>query len=231
MNDNWLLGDLAPECLEFLNEHVHKKSIAAGEILFEEGAPVQNLIFPIDGMVSVQCSTQDGRHAEVFAMGRDGAIGAHYLLGLRRFPCYAVTVISGRAIWIPVAAFLDAIERFPCVVPALNACLLRVFSRMAQNVLCASHHSAPQRIANWILHAQDRVERESFDLTQRALSDILGLRSATVSEAYNRLLSAGAIQHSRGNLQVVDREVLHSLACECYDQTHLDCLRKVGAAR
>jgi len=229
MHANWLLNDLSPDCLDFLGERAMVKPIAAGELLFEANAPIQNLIFALDGIISVQARAQDGRTVENFLMGRDGVIGSHYLLGFRRSPSRAVTVISGRACWIPVAIFEEANARFPCIRPALAACMLRVFQRMAQNILCASYHTAQQRIASWLLHADDRLEREKFDLTQRALSDILGLRAATVSEAYNRLLALGAIRHSRGNLQILDRAMLKAQTCECYDETCLERQAKLVA--
>ena len=228
MYDNWLLNDLIPECHEFLADRVLMKDIAAGEVLFEPNAPILNIIFPIDGIVSMQSQTADGQTVENFSMGRDGGIGVYYMLGLKRLPSFAVTVISGRACWIPISTLEEAAARFPCVRPALSACMVRVFRRMAQGVVCASCHSASQRIATWLLHADDRLNRSKFDLTQRAFSSILGLRASTISEAYNSLISTGSIQHSRGNLEILNRDILKSHACECYNEVCLEKLTQLS---
>ena len=228
MYDNWLLDDLIPECHEFLADRVMIKDIAAGEVLFEAHAPILNIIFPIDGIVSIQTRTADGQTVENFSMGRDGGIGVYYMLGLKRLPSFAVTAISGRACWIPVSTLEEAISRFPCVRPALSACMVRVFRRMAQSVVCASCHSASQRIATWLLHADDRLQRDRFDLTQRAFSSIFGLRASTISEAYNNLITSGSIQHSRGNLNIIDRELLKAHACECYEAVCMANLSKIS---
>lgn len=86
-----------------------------------------------------------------------------------------------------------------------------------QAVVCASVHLAYQRIATWLLRADDKSEAICFDITQQTFADIFGLRPATVSDGCKRLLAAGAIHYSRGILNIVDRSLLEAQACECYE--------------
>lgn len=94
---NLILSCLAPECRAFLEERMLTKPIASGEVLYEPNAPLQNLIFLHSGLVSLQHTLKDGRTVEKMMVGTDGVVGAEYLMGDIRFPCHAVTVISGRA--------------------------------------------------------------------------------------------------------------------------------------
>jgi CRP-like cAMP-binding protein len=194
------------------------------------GAPLQNLIFPVDGLVSLQLTVADGRLVENIALGRDGVLGAQVLIGETQLSSTAVTVISGHAGWLPIPDFLEAMENFPCVRPAVLACMARMMRRLMQGVACASVHSAVQRIATWLLHADDRLLGESFHLTQRTLADIFGLRPATVSDACNKLLSVGAIHYSRGKLEILDRPLLEAQACECYQAVCLHKLQQLTPA-
>jgi hypothetical protein len=79
-------------------------------------------------------------------------------------------------------------------------------------------HSASQRIATWLLRAQDRTGSDQFELTQRTLAGLFGLRLATISDASSRLVAADAIDQTRGLLTVTSRENLERAACECYSR-------------
>ena len=59
--------------------------------------------------------------------------------------------------------------------------------------------------------------RESVLLTQAALSQILGTRRVTVTEALSVLRKAGLITHKRGTVNIEDRRRLEEAACECYE--------------
>jgi Mn-dependent DtxR family transcriptional regulator len=45
---------------------------------------------------------------------------------------------------------------------------------------------------------------------------MLGVRRATVSVSARILQRTGLIRYSRGRITILDREGLHSAACECY---------------
>jgi hypothetical protein len=62
----------------------------------------------------------------------------------------------------------------------------------------------------------DRVDADTFPLTQEFLSTMLGVRRPSVTVAAGMLQKAGFITYSRGNMTVVDRAALEASACECY---------------
>lgn len=207
------------------------KPIHSGEILFEAGAPAQNVIFPLDGLVSLRLALRDGRLVEHTAIGCDGIVGGLFIVGQAREICTAMTVISGAAAWLPMHDFTEAVKSFPCLGSAALTCMAHMMRRLMQSVACAAVHSATQRVSSWLLHADDRVHGDSFDITQRTLADIFSLRPATVSDACNKLLSAGAIHYSRGNLSVLDRGLLETQACECYEAVCLQTLEHLTPAQ
>lgn len=221
MSDNLIFASFAPDCRAFLAERMLTKSIVSGEVIYEAGAPLLNLIFPQNGLISLQSLLKDGTVVEKMTFGVDGIVGFEYILGETRFPCHAVTVVSGRASWLPVHDFKCATEQFPCIRPALLAYSARKFEQVTQAVVCASAHVAVQRISTWLLHAADRSQTDSFDITQQTLANIFGLRLATVSSACNRLMAAGAVHYSRGLLRIVNRDVLQEQACECFETVRL----------
>jgi CRP-like cAMP-binding protein len=214
---NEMLASLSDACLARLGEVLLTKPVVSGEVLYELGAPLQNVIFPQDGLISLQGRLADGRSVEKVPLGRDGMAGFETLFDMNRAQCSAVVVISGTASWLP-RHLLPELERdFPCFAPAMRACMARIFKRMSQSVVCAAAHNAAQRIATWLLAADDRIAGTTMDLTQRDLADVLGVRVATASDACHRMMQSGAIRYSRGSLTVTDRARLQAHACECYE--------------
>ena len=62
----------------------------------------------------------------------------------------------------------------------------------------------------------DRVNADSFQLTQEFLAQMLGIRRQSVSVAAGLLQQADLITYSRGVVTIVNRRGLEKAACECY---------------
>jgi len=91
-----------------------------------------------------------------------------------------------------------------------------LFDQVAQTSACHALHSIPQRCASWLLQCRDRAGSDDFPLTHEAVSRMLGVRRASVTEAAFALQSLGLIQYQRGRVQVLDAAGLRAAACPCY---------------
>jgi hypothetical protein len=63
----------------------------------------------------------------------------------------------------------------------------------------------------------DRVDRPQFTLSREFLAIMLGETAAVVSEVTDRLERSGAFVYRGNAVTVLDGDVLHDAACECYD--------------
>ena len=84
------------------------------------------------------------------------------------------------------------------------------------------------RCCRWLLLTHDRVESDSFPLTQEFLSYMLGVRRASVSEVAFTLQKSGLIEYHRGRITIRDRKGLEGSACECYKSTQQEYKRLLG---
>jgi len=76
----------------------------------------------------------------------------------------------------------------------LNLSVQALFTQLAQSVACNQLHSIEQRCARWLLLTHDRVDSDEFYLTQKFLSQMLGVRRPSVKEVASRLQKQGLIR-------------------------------------
>ena len=104
---------------------------------------------------------------------------------------------------------------------------------MGQLVACNRLHDTETRLARWLLMVQDRVQEDTFKLTQEFLAQMLGTQRTTVVLAAGAFQRSGLIAYSRGRISILSREDLMEAACDCYKVVHqlyADLYRSDGAA-
>ena len=92
-----------------------------------------------------------------------------------------------------------------------------VLTCAGRSLACKVTHTVEQRLAKWLLMARDRIAGDELPFTQETLSDMLGVRRPTVSEAAETRKARGLIDYHRGKIVVTDRAGLEGAACEDYD--------------
>ena len=85
-----------------------------------------------------------------------------------------------------------------------------------QSTACNAVHQVEQRLARWLLMAHDRMQIDSFALTQEFAAMMLGASRPTVTLVAGSLQSAGLIDYRRGHLTIRNREAFEEASCECY---------------
>ncbi|HEV3486855.1 MAG TPA: helix-turn-helix domain-containing protein, partial [Vicinamibacterales bacterium] len=110
----------------------------------------------------------------------------------------------------------EGVEAHPALSRLLRRYTHAFFVQVAQNAACNRMHDIVQRCARWLLMTHDRVARDSFELTHHILSQMLGVRRASVTEAALALHELGAIEYRRGVVTILDRAALERASCECY---------------
>ncbi len=88
--------------------------------------------------------------------------------------------------------------------------------QMAQTAGCNRLHDVEQRLARWLLMAQDRVSSPLLPITHDFLATMLGTDRPSVSLAAGELQKAKVIEYNRGSVKVVNRAELERISCECY---------------
>jgi CRP-like cAMP-binding protein len=186
-------------------------------ILHKAGDLVQDVYFPGGGFVSMLSVLEDGTMVEIATVGREGIAGLPAALngGLS----VAQTIVQADidiCYRMPVTAFHDEMNRRGVLHDLVNRYHHALIGMIMQSTACNAIHSVEQRLARWLLMAQDRIEATDFPMTQEFLAMMLGASRPTVTIVAGTLQSAGLITYHRGHITILDRERLESAACECY---------------
>lgn len=195
-----LLPDSEYEHLVSLLEPV---SLALKEILYQPNGAIPYVYFPLNMVTSLVIKMQDGQVVEAATVGKEGMVGLPIFLGAQTFAGQAFTQIPGEAMRLQADIFKEEVAHGGSLHNALHHYTQALFTQVAQSAACNRIHTIDQRCARWLLMTHDRVEADQFPLTQEFLSEMLGVRRASVSEVASRLQKEGLIQYSRGEIAIV----------------------------
>jgi CRP-like cAMP-binding protein len=217
---NRLLASLPADELAELAHDLERVHLELRQVLFDVDRPIEHVYFPEAAVVSVLSVMADGTAVETATVGHEGMVGLPVFLGTDQMSAQAFCQISGPALRMPSDAFRRAAERSRALTRAMQRYTQALFGFVAQNSACNRLHTMPERCARWLLHTHDRVGGDEghhdFPLTHQFLSQMLGVRRATVTEVMGAMQSAGTITYGMGRVAVCDRDALERAACECY---------------
>jgi CRP-like cAMP-binding protein len=211
-----LLQALPRQDFERLSPLLHRVTLTPRRVLQHAGVPIEHVYFIEDGLVSVLASADEKSAVEVWLIGREGAVGTAALLGARSSPLRHFVQIGGTALRISIDELKCAMAEMPQLQAILHSYLHASLMQSSQSAACSLSHPLLQRLARWLLTAQERSDRDELPITQDLLARSLGVRRATVTEALKPLELKGIFGRERGLIRILDRQRLEEIACRCY---------------
>src|ERR1700689_1621207 len=215
VGENRLLTALPSSEREELFGVVRNISLPVKTVLFEPGAAIDALYFPIDGVISLVTPLQDGAIVEVATIGNEGIVGVP-LVPLSGLAVRAISQVAGHSLRIGASDFLSLFNRSSAFQSLFERYTQAFSGQIWQAAACNRLHSSEERLSRWLLMSHDRVGSDQFMITQEFLGQMLGARRSTVSVSAGILQRAGLIRYVRGHVTIVDRDGLEAVSCECY---------------
>ena len=171
------------------------------------------------GIASIVTMMEGGGQVEVGIVGREGVPESLHLLGPERAQTRCMMQVAGTALRVSFRTLQQDFAQYP----DLQSLLLRHVQYqslvLAQLAACNRLHEVEERLARWLMMVQTRIDDSVIRITHEFLGDTLGTRRSTVTLVAGVLQRSGLIEHSRGQVRILDQQGLESAACECFGVT------------
>ena len=225
---NRLLGAMPRADLGRLQPHLEPVSLALRQQIEEPDTPVTHAYFVEQGFISVVAIGPQRQHIEVGLIGPEGMTGLPLLLGDNRSPNATFVQAVGHAHRISAVALRKAMESSRTLQPLLLRFAQTFMVQASQTAVANGRSNLDERLARWILMAQDRLAGDHLPLTHAFLAIMLGVRRAGVTDTLNLLEGEGLIRAQRGAITVLNRTGLEQRASHSYGVPEFEYRRLIG---
>src|SRR5262245_17422495 len=199
---NRLLDALPDSARRAVSSQLTRTELKQEQILFDVREVVTEVHFPIDAVVSLVVPLAAGEIVETAMTGRDGVIGAGAALNGRVSLNRAVVQISGQSLYCGLDLFKSLVHEHPAVLSLVGSHEQALFAQAQQSAACNASHLLENRLARWLLRADDLHGGDELDLTQEYLAEMLGVRRTSITVVAHTLQQAGMIKYARGRIKL-----------------------------
>ena len=186
------------------------------QLLAESEASVASAWFLVDGIASILSVMADATGVETATIGRDGMIGIEIFHGVEVGTEQTMMQVPGAAYRVSRADFTALIGELPTLNRILHRFSVMLFTFAAQNSGCNRKHPVEMRCARWLLTVAENLRRPELDLTHEFVSQMLGVRRATVTDTLASFEERGLITTRRRLITLLDVPGLEKAVCECH---------------
>lgn len=213
---NLLLESLPVAYRNSLLARLKPVSLPVRTVLYEPDEAPRYAHFVTSGIASIVSAMSTGASAEVGIWGSEGLVESFHLLGKAKIPTRCFIQMEATALRMPFKELQKEFQENDDLRDAVLQCVQSQGFILGQLAACNRLHEAEERLARWLLMVCDRVDSETYFLTQEFLGNMLGARRTTVTAAAGALQRKGLIKYTRGRIHITDSAGLESAACECY---------------
>jgi CRP-like cAMP-binding protein len=213
---NKILLAMTSREFKIIRPHLQSVDLVSHRILYEPNKRLKFVYFPNRGLISLVVVLKSGKTVEAGIVGREGASGTAVSAGLNSSALREVVQISGEGFRIKSAVFQKLLSIIPDLRKALNRYVVLFGMQVSQTAACNRLHEIEQRLARWLLMAEDSSASSTLPITHDFLATMLGTDRPSVTLAAGLLQKAGLIEYGRGSVKITNRPQLEAFACECY---------------
>lgn len=213
---NHFIDTLAVDARAAILDHASLITVEADRILVAQDRPIDTVHFPTTAVLSLEMASPSGRSLQTAVVGREGLSGLIPFLADADSPTQISCETTGSAFAVPAAQLRRLAWRHADLMQRLLVLACYYQGQANQIAVCSALHSIEQRVARWMLMADDVSGSRRLIVSQAQIANRMGVQRTSIVEAFRGLTRGGAVEHSRGWVKVVDRAALERRACGCY---------------
>jgi CRP-like cAMP-binding protein len=213
---NRVLARLARADMALLKPHLTPVDLPVSTQLETANARIDTVYFMERGFASVVADGPGKRSIEVGIIGREGMTGLALVLGHDRAAHETYMQAVGGAQRISAAHLRKAMDQSVRLHRSLLRCAHDFLIQTAQTAVANGRSKLEERLARWLLMANDRIDGPDVPLTHKFLAVMLGAHRPFVTLTVQALERKGLIRAGRQVITIIDRKGLIKLSDGAY---------------
>ena len=211
MSANHILSHLVPADLGLLEPHLQAIDLPLRRELETHNKRIGYVYFIESGFASVVANGSTKSGIEIGIIGREGMTGSSVVLVSNDRAAHDTYMqMAGNGQRMRVANLREAIMQSADLHHVLLRYVRSFLLQTASTALANGRSKIEERLARWLLMAQDRIDGDQLPLTHEFLSVMLGVRRPGVTIALQKLAGEGLIAHRRGIITILNRRGLEA---------------------
>jgi CRP-like cAMP-binding protein len=204
---NRILSRLSRNDLALLDPHLETVDLPVRKPLEARKRRIDQVYFIESGFASVVAGSGE-RSIEVGIIGREGMTGLAIVMGHDRAHHQTFIQVAGNGLRISAANLRQADEQSPTLHRAMLRYADAFIYQTTTTALANGRSTIEERLARWLLMADDRIDGEELPLTHEFLGMMLGTHRPGVTKALNALVAEGHIATRRRGITILNRKAL-----------------------
>jgi CRP-like cAMP-binding protein len=208
MPSNRILSRLSRQDFALLESHLEAVDLPVRKSLEAPKKLIEQVYFIESGFASVVANGTSKPGIEVGIIGREGMTGLAIVLGSDRAQHATYVQVAGKGLRISATRLRAADERSITLHRSLLRFAHAFLAQTTTTALANGRSKTEERLARWLLMADDRIDDDELPLTHEFLGLMLGTHRPGVTIALQALEKAGLIAHRRRRITILDRKSL-----------------------
>jgi len=213
---NRVLSRLSRSDFTLLEPHLEPVDLPALKPLETGNSRIDAVYFIDRGFASVVANGPGKRDIEVGLIGREGMTGLAIVLGHDRSRHDTYIQAAGAGHCMSASKLRQAIVKSASLHQSLLHCVRAFLSQTTETALANGRSKDAERLARWLLMADDRVDGHELPLTHKLLGIMLGVQRPAVTVAIRTLERRGLIEAGVRLIAILDRKGLMKFSNGAY---------------
>ena len=205
---NRILSRLSRADLALLRPYLEPVDLPLLMRLETANSRIDTVYFIDNGFASVVADGPGKRDIEVGLIGREGMTGLPIVLGHGRARHTTYMQAAGAGQRISATRLRKAVAESASLQQSLLRCVNAFLIQTTETALANGRSKNEERLARWLLMADDRTDGGELPLTHKLLGIMLGVQRTAVTATVQALERKGLIKAGLRVITILDREGL-----------------------